>query len=74
MLCVIELMSSNIVNSTRVRHIIDVPDELFMLHTAVYGEFKPAMLTDRELQDCTWIGQRGLFMKYIGPAEEQETK
>jgi hypothetical protein len=72
MLCTIEL-TDNILSNKKVRHIVDVPDELFMMHMAVYGTFKPAMLSDVELRDCTWIGLAP-SMVYIGPAEEKETK
>ena len=72
MLCTIEL-TDNILSNKKVRHIVDVPDELFMMHMAVYGTFKPAMLSGTELRDCTWIGVASTA-KYIGPAEEQETK
>jgi len=72
MLCTIELTAS-VVSNTKSRHLINVPDELFMMHMAVYGTFKPAMLTDVELRDCTWLGLAP-SMVYIGPAEEKETK
>ena len=72
MLCTIELTES-MLSSKKVRYIVNVPDELFMLHVAMYGEFRPATLTGEQLHDCTWIGIASTA-KYIGPAEEQETK
>jgi hypothetical protein len=73
MLCIIELMASNFTRQHTTEHIIDVPDEVFMLHVAAFGKFTPSIMSDRELRMCKFLGTRD-SAKYIGPAEEQETK
>ena len=47
---------------------IEVPDELFMTHMMMYGDFKPEQLTDNEYRSCTMLGLQK-SMKYVGPAD-----
>jgi|WetSurMetagenome_2_1015567.scaffolds.fasta_scaffold214781_2 hypothetical protein len=72
MLCIIKLKEGPL-SSGWVECIIDVPDALFMYHMAAYGAFKPTNISDRELRDCKWVGQRNT-MTYFGPAEEKDIK
>jgi hypothetical protein len=69
MLRIIELMASNFTRQHATKHIVDVPDEVFMLHVATFGKFTPSLMSDRELRMCKFLGIRD-SAKYIGPAEE----
>lgn len=68
MLCTIS-MSLNLLSGPRQKHLIEVPDELFMRHMMMYGKFMPEQLTDSEFLICTVLGMRD-SIQYVGPADD----
>lgn len=59
MLCVIKLKDSMLSSSMPViSWVIDVPDNLYMAHMAMYGEFKFSMLADSEVRQLVFIGDK----------------
>lgn len=56
MLCQISTTMGAAGGGPRNIYLIEVPDELFMRHMMMYGDFRPAQLSDSEYHSCTLIG------------------
>ena len=72
MLCTISITMNSLGTGPQA-YMIEVPDELFMRHTMMYGDFKPDQLTDNEFRSCTLLGLRST-MKYVGPADDTDNQ
>ena len=72
MLCVISIQASLNGNAVN-KFVIEVPDELFMRHMMMYGEFKPEQLSDSEFRDCALLGLRD-SIQYVGPADDNNQR
>lgn len=68
MLCRISVTHS-VAGGTGEMFLIEVPDELFMRHMMMYGDFKPAQLSDNEYYSCTLLGAQK-SMRYVGSSTE----
>lgn len=72
MLCVISIRASLNGNAVN-KYVFAVPDEMFMRHVMMYGDFKPEELSDSEFRECALLGLRD-SMKYVGPADDTDNQ
>ena len=58
MICQISIAMGQAGGGQRSIYLFEVPDELFIRHMMMYGDFQPAQLSDNEYRSCTVLGLR----------------